>query len=146
MSELESAVTGANIFDAFETDVDAEENGKWFEDIIGDGSGLNLKIRHMSSQAATKNLQRLMQANRKHMIKGKLPAEVDKRVLIEHLSEVILLDWAGVLDREGNAIAFSKENAFAVMTKLPKFRETVIRLAGNMENFKADAETEIVGN
>ena len=146
MSELELSAGGVNLFDAFETDVDAEENGKWFEDILNDGSGLDIKVRHLGSQAAVKNLQRLMQANRKHMVKGKLPKEVDQRVLIEHLAQVILIDWSGVLDKDNQPIPYSKESAELILTKLPKFRQTVMQLAQNMDGFKAEAQEEIAGN
>lgn len=147
MSETNTVATsGVNIFDAFETDISAEENGKWFEDILGDGTGLGIKVRHMGSQVATKNIQRLMQANRKLMVKGKLPPEVDKRVFIEHLSQVVLIDWKGFLDKDNAPLPYSPENAAYLLEKLPKFREAVVRLSQSMDAFRVEATEEIAGN
>lgn len=139
-------MTGISIFDAFETDVDAEENGKWFEDILGNESGIDIKVRRMTSSAAAKNLQKHMTAARKHMVKGKLPPEVDKRILIDHLAEAVLIDWRGVLDRDGTPIEYTKEAAALIMTKLPNFRIAVQTAASNMDNFKGETQEEVAGN
>lgn len=147
MSETISEIAGGvNIFDAFETDVDAEENGKWFEDILGDGSGLDIKVRHMTSQTAVKHLNKLMTANRKHFVKGKLPPEVDKRILIEHVANAILIDWRGVLAKDNTVFPYTPDNAVTILTKLPKFREAVMRLAQSMDAFKAETQEDIAGN
>jgi hypothetical protein len=146
MSETELEDDGVNIFDLFETDVDAEENGKWFEDIMQDGSNLGIKVRCMTSQAAIKNLTRLMAQNKKHMVKGKLPEEIDKKILIQHLASTILIGWKGVKGKDNKPIPYSTEAAELILTKLPRFREAVVRLAQQLDAFKAETQDEVAGN
>lgn len=136
-----------SIYTIAKTDADSEENGKWFDDIFEEGSGISLKLRRMTSQAYIKVLNRLMQENRKLMVKGKFPKDVDMRLLVESMAEGIIVDWKGIVVEEGGEeIPYSKDAAIKLMTELPDLKSTVRNLAQSMAAFRAETKEEIAGN
>lgn len=137
---------GMSLARAFTTDRGLEENGKWFKDVLGDKSNVDLCIRRMSSETVVKLQQELLQQNRYKMVEGKLPEDVDRAVLIELLSRAVIVDWAGVEDTAGNEIPFSTDAAAEYLTKLRDFRILVVGLASNMDNYRKSVEDEIVKN
>ena len=137
-----------NLHDTFMTDTTSEEDGKWFYDILGDDSGLDLKLRRLTSKAVDKARTKLWAANRKHMVKGKMPADHDEKLLAELLATAVMIDWHGVAnpDSPDEALPYSPEHAHAFLVKLPNLRRIVVSISGDMAQFKADATKEIEGN
>jgi hypothetical protein len=131
---------------AFNTDRDLEENGKWFNDVLGDKSGVDLCIRRMSSEAVTKVQQELAQANRYRMKEGKFPEEVANEILIETLARGVIVDWRGVTDDDNNPVDYSPEVAIDYLTKLRDFRLLVTGLANNMDAYRKGVEADISKN
>lgn len=137
-----TTVAPISIFDICETDAKAEEDGRWFRDIFNDGSNIDVKLRRLTSRASMRARRNLDKGYRKHMKNGVLPDDLAVKVLIEQLAEAILIDWSGINDRDLKPIPYSKENAIALLTKLTVFREGVIRMADNLDNFRVeDQET-----
>lgn len=134
----------ASIFDICETDTTAEENGRWFKDIYGDGTNIDVKLRHLSSSESMSVRRRLDRANRRLMVKGEYPTSVAIQLLIEQIAEAVLIDWRGVLDKDGSEIPYSKETAVMLMTKLRTFRDGIVAMCQSIDNFRiedrADAE------
>jgi len=137
---------GMSFARAFNTDRDLEENGKWFKDVLGDGTGINLKIRRMSSERVVKFQQDLVQQNRYKMKEGKFPEDVNTEILIDTLASVVLVDWSGVTDENDQAVEFSVDAATIYLTKFRDFRLLVAGLASNMDAYRKGVEEDITKN
>lgn len=136
-----------SLYDVLATDKNDEENGKWFNDIIGEDSGVCIKLRRLTAKVVERTRQRITLQNRKHQTKdGKFPEDIDLLMLCDYLSQSVIVDWKGVVDESGEEVPFSQEAAHKFCTDLPEFRRIVLSLAGNMEAFRAEARQEIEGN
>lgn len=137
-----------NLFDAFATDTASEEDGKWFEDILDDGSNFGIKLRRYTSKAVDKARQKLWNANRKFLVKGKMPEAHDERLATELMATAVVVDWKGVADPNNpeQELPYSPEVAIALLTKLPNLRRVIAMLATQMDNFKSESTEEISGN
>lgn len=131
---------------AFNTDRDLEEQGKWFKDVLGDKTNVDLKIRRMSSEAVVKFQQECIQQNRYRMKEGKFSEEVSNEILIETLSGSVLVDWAGVTDEDGADVPFSVEAAKKYITELRDFKLLVNALANNMDAYRRGVEADTSKN
>lgn len=142
----ETPLKPLSIFELCETDSDATENGKWFDDMFQPDSGVSVKLRRFSSKKSVNYRARLLlkykrQGNRK----GEFPPEIEERMLIEQMAECIIVDWKGILDNEGKEIAYSKEKAL-VLCKMLDFRAPLIQLAVDMDSFRAEERKELEKN
>ena len=94
--------TRLSIFDICETDTTAEENGRWFKDLFEDGTGINVKLRRMTSTASMNARRRLDKQNRGKMNKkGEYDSETGMRVLIEQVAEGVIADWENIVGWDG---------------------------------------------
>lgn len=137
-----------NLFDAFSTDIESEEIGKWFEDVLNDESGLGFKVRRLTAKSVDKTRNKLMTASRKYVVKGKLPPDKDEQLLCELLAQAVVVDWKGVANPEkpDEEWSFSVERATYLFTKLPNLRRVILSISGDMANFKAETLEEVEGN
>ncbi len=136
-----------SLYHVLSTDKNDEENGKWFNDILGEGSGVNIKLRRLTAKAVERTRQRVLLENRKYQGKdGKYPDEVDVRMLCEYLAESVIVDWAGMVDENEVEVPYTYEAAYKFCTDLQEFRRIVLALSGNMDAFRAEARKEVVGN
>lgn len=135
-----------SIFDEFETDDNALENGKWFEDVGRAGSGIRVKLRSIQSKASMKSRQALNAKYRKFEKKGVHTDQMNERIINEQMADSVIVGWDGIRDRDGKAIEWSKEAALALLNKLPQFRNTLLQLSATMDNFHPEVIEEAVGN
>jgi hypothetical protein len=127
-----------SIFDICETDAKAEEDGKWFKDVFGDGTNIDVKLRSIMSQASLACRRRLDKTFRRHMKNGDYPPEIMKQIMTEQIVEGVLLDWKGIYDRDGNEIVYSKPAAKKLLTALHHFRDRLAVLSNSLEGFKVE--------
>lgn len=144
-------VNELSIFDICETDTSAEEDGRWFTDIFGDGTNIDVKLRRLMSSASQTVRRRLDRGNRKYIKNGVYADDnVAMKVLIEQVAEAVLVGWRGikVRDESGDLVdlAYSKDNAVMLLTKLRHFRETVVIMSQNLDNFRVEERKEVVKN
>lgn len=139
---------GISIFDLCETDTAAEEEGRWFVDIFGDGSNIDVKLRRLMSTASQTVRRRLDKGYRKYIKNGVyIDDEIALRVLNEQVAEAVLIDWRGVKVRENGKLVdlpYSKENALMLLSRLRHFRDGVVLMSQNLDNFRVEerADTE----
>jgi hypothetical protein len=138
----EEAPRPISIFDICETDANAEEHGKWFKDIFGDGSGIDVKIRSIMSQQSMTVRRRLDKVYRRHMKNNEYPPEILKQIMGEQVAEGVLVDWAGIYDRDEKPIVFSKAAAKMLCTKLHHFRDRIVVLSNSIDSFKSEEREE----
>ena len=146
MTENTEPKKALSIFDFCETDTGAEEEGRWFKNVMGAESGVHLKIRRMTSKKSAAIRRRLEVEFRKFRKGNEYPEAIQEKMLIAQLSEGILLGWEGINDRDGSPIPFSIPAAATLLEQLPAFRLAVTMLAMDMDNFRVEASEEILKN
>lgn len=121
----------------FATDQDAEENGKWFKDIAGEESGVDVKLRRMTSKTVERALARIMRENRHRMVDGKFAEAIDLELGNRLLAEAVIVDWRGIIVG-GDAVTYSPEAAADLLTRFPEFGRHIRARCGNMDLFRAE--------
>lgn len=145
--DVEEDVKPLSIFDICETDVDAEENGRWFKDLFGDGTNIEVKLRRMTSKKSIQVRRRLdKQYRSKQNKRGEYDEEFGMRVVVEQIAEAIIVDWANVIGRDGKPLECTPENKLMLLTKLPAFRDAVIIYSNELENFRIENAEEAEKN
>ena len=135
-----------SIFDIAETDTEAEESGKWFNDIFENGTNVNVKLRRFTSKTSIKVRQKLEAPYRRKLKSGKLPDEVNAQLMIDQLAEGVIVDWAGVRDRDGKDIPYTVDTAKAILGKLPDLVRILGAITIQMDNFRMSKREDIAGN
>jgi hypothetical protein len=133
------------IFDLLETDTADEENGKWFNDILGDGSNIDLKLRRFQSRHALKTRENIQKPYLIGKKKGTLSEKVLEHILCAQIAQSILVDWRGVRSKTGE-IPFSAEVALPIVTRLTELRAKIIELALGRDNFLLSNREEVEKN
>jgi len=142
-----------SIFDICETDTAAEEEGRWFLNIYGDKTNIDVKLRRMTSKRSLEARRRLDKGYKKHIKNGVCPDHVLEKILIEQLAEAVLVDWKGIKVPEtvdGKRVAvelpYSKEAAKMLLEKLPNFRLAIIMMSQDIDNFRIEDREDTVKN
>lgn len=134
-----------SIFDLIETDDAASENGRWFTDIFAPGDGISVKLRRLQSKKSANYRSLLMKKYQRYSKGGEYPPEIEERMLIEQMAGCIIVDWNGILDRDGKEIPFS-QNAALLLAKHQDFRVPLVQRAMSADNFRVEARKEVEGN
>lgn len=134
-----------SVFDIFETDRSAEEDGKWF-DIFGDRGDGEIKIRGFSSKTSVNCRRRLEAKYRKHMkADGSYATDVTQAMIEEQLAEAIIVDWRGRSWKTAEGpLKFSSDAALLILKRAPHLRNKISVLAGDLDAFRtADQDAAI---
>lgn len=138
-----------NLYELFETDENAVENGQWYH-ITPD---ISFKLRRYTSNASINSRRRLLTAvadkykdDKTGEIPGDKMIELDKHLQIEQMTEAIVVDWKGVTDRTGAEVQFSTEAARKLLTDLPDLRALLSDFAGNIDNYRKAVLEKVEGN
>jgi len=115
----------------FSMDTEAEIKGRWVN--LDDTTSLLIARNNNARHRELFNIK--IAPYRQAVGTGMLPEETAQRILIETMSETILLDWKGVED-EGQEVPYSKENAVMLLTKYKEFRDFVSGAADNATAYK----------
>ncbi len=133
-----------SIFDLYETNQDAEENGKWFSEF---GPEIDIKIRRFTSAKSRKVREALFKPHLKqYKTFEKIPEAISEELTCRHLADGVVTDWRGIFDREGKEVPFAPDMAFELFTKLPDLAKEVVLLSINMDNYRIEKKEEIKGN
>ena len=131
----------ADVKKLFGTDAAKEKEGVWYD--LADG--LRMRIARVGNPNYQKTFQKLSKPHRRAIRRGTLPDEVAEKLLIQCMSETIVLDWSGVED-EGVVIPYSKEAVVTVLTKYPELRNYINDIANELEAFQEELDEEAVEN
>lgn len=116
----------------FQTDSNLEEDGAWIS--IGDEA--SLKIARLGNRAYRDAFQKRIKPYRRQIRTQTMDDKIAEKIMIECLAETILLDWSGMEDDKGQKIAYSSAKAQEYLKAYKDFRELVVELASEMENFR----------
>lgn len=132
-----------SLYSMFAADNNASENGKWFDF----GPDIQLKIRRFKSKKSRKTREEL-EAPYKRATKfgSTLPDSVVEDITNKHVAQGIVVDWKGVTDLEGTAVAFSPAAVLKLVTDLPEFRDAIIEISLSLDSYREEIREDIAGN
>lgn len=145
--ETEEEDRPRSIFDLLETDATSEEEGRWFRDIFEDATGIDLKLRRMTSKASIRARRNLDKQYKSKMNKrGEYDEDTALIVIAKQIANGVIVDWDGVYDRDGTKMPFTAANAEMLITKLPALRDAIMVVASEMDNFRIEQREETEKN
>lgn len=132
-----------NIFDAYATDVKAEEEGTEIEL----RNGAKIRIRSENSTKVRNFIARLVRKQRNIILRegGSLPAELQDKNEIDICAEVLVVGWSNVVGPQGE-IAYTKQRCRELVTALPALRRDILMQARLEDTFKKQEAEEMSGN
>lgn len=132
-----------SLYDLFATSETAAEDGKWFKF----GKTIEVKIRRFKSKVSRKVREEL-EAPYKRATKfgATLPDDVSEEITLEQIARAIIVDWKGVPDKQGNLIKYSPAAAMEMLKALPEFKDAVIEISMNLDNYRDDEKDEAEKN
>lgn len=113
--------------------------GTWVE-----YGGSKFLVCHSSSLKFQRVFARLQQPHKSKIEKGSLDPAISKDIVCKAFAEALILDWADVIDSEGNDVEFTSESAYQALLNNPDLVEFIQEVANNLANFK-DEEIESLG-
>ena len=125
----------------FGTDAALEEEGKWFD--------LGENARVLVGRFGSKRHNKVMDKLRKpydHLLarKGKIPKDEMADMFRASFAEGVMMGWEGFVDKEGNEIPFSKDEALNAITLYKDFYDLLFDFSNDMANFLSYVEEEVV--
>jgi len=125
----------------FGTDPTKEQEGVVHE--MGDG--LKMRIARIGNPKYQKRFQALSKPHRRAIRRSTLADEVAEKLLVQCLSETIVLDWEG-LEENGEEVLYSLENCIRILTDYPELRNYVNDIANELEGYQAEDDEEATEN
>lgn len=123
----------SKLYKRFEIDLEAQEQGLW-EDF---GDGIRVRIRRWRSKASA-DIRRQLEAPYLEKIRARtLTDDEATEITLKHVARLIT-DWEGIENRAGETIEYSPEAAEIILRDLPEFRDEIVAVALDRENYKAD--------
>jgi len=122
-----------NLFEAFETDKNLENEGVWFEI----QPGVRFKCARMGSMNKTykRTLSQKMKPHQRQYQQGTLDETLGENLLKDVFIESVLLDWEGVTDRKGEPLEFNFNNAKWLFDELPEVYAAISSEAEKAGNY-----------
>lgn len=142
-----AADLGESVFDIYETDTSAEENGRWF-DLFGDRADGRVQLRALSSKVSLSAGRRLQTQYRRHMgADGNYPIDIQQIMLCRQLAEGVIMNWSGkAWHKNGVPIVYSPAAALDVVTTMPHMRLKLVNLSADLDAFRHADKEAAVGN
>lgn len=124
-----------DLFSKYKTDADKERDGVW---VPLDGES-RIRIARTNNPLYREAMVRKMNRYKMAAKSKVIPEDAWLDIVNELVAETILVDWEGITEK-GQPLPYSVENAKRVLTELKDFREMVLSIADNMENFKEELD------
>ena len=130
-----------NLETMFATSEEEAELGKWFKF----GKDVQVKIRRYNSRKSRTTRETVNIEYGANNVR-RLGADDEEALNIKHIAVGIIADWKGVKDAQGADVPYSKEAAILALTKLPEFRDTVVSLSLELNNYLESKNKDVEGN
>lgn len=132
-----------DLFNLFSSNTDSEENGRWLE--LTETTGF--KVRAFGAKAVTDLREELMKPFTTLLKAGlKIPDEKNEEIGLRVLAGAIVADWKGVKNAAGEVVAYTADEAYAILKALPKLAALLIQYSLEGQNFKDEVREEASGN
>ena len=129
-----------SIYKLFATDHDLEQNGFSLEYgeakfIIARAGGANKKFQSC--------IERKLRPYRSAINSGTMDTKTAEKLLAESYAEAIILAWESVKDKDGDELAFTKENVVKVLLDLPDLFADIQEQSQKVANYiSAEADED----
>lgn len=124
-----------DIFSKFKTDESKERDGVWVP-LEKDG---RIRVARTNNPLYREALVRKVSRYKTATTSKVIPEDDWLNIVNELVAETILVGWEGITEK-GQPLPYSVENAKRVLTELKDFREIVLSIADNMDNFKEELD------
>lgn len=132
------------------TDLNAEEDGKWFLNIFEDSNpkrAVDVKLRRLTSKASGKANRDAQLAYRKYWKNGKWKSDdVMEKVGNLTIANGCIVDWRGIIDKDKKPIPCTPETALALLEKFRDFRIRVVAITSEANFWRVEQDDATVGN
>ena len=135
-------MTKSSLFSKFAMDNDKEEAGVW----VNFGDGIRFKVRRLKSRKSQEVRKELDKPFTTEIRRGALPDDVAQDLLVRQIAGGVVAAWEGVTDEQGNDVAYTPDNAYAILKKLPELVDELLGLSLNKDSFKASDDQAAEGN
>lgn len=143
-----------NIYEAFETDSSAIEEGRWVEIVFQGEAVCQVRVRSASPELNPK-MREAMTDHAVGLIKKKGADEPELTVRealrdpdleLKLFASSVVSDWAGVKSKDGKRLRCTPKNALKVFRDLPLLFQQVKNAAYRWETFRSAAVQSALGN
>ena len=114
-----------------------EDGVKVYMGINAKGDDIIFKLR----ESGCKEHEKAQRRHKKSLSLTRKNPDKEHEVLSKIVAEAIIVDWSGIIDEKGKAIACTFENKFEALKKYKKLFYEVLKEATNEDNFTT-METE----
>lgn len=121
----------------FGTDAAAEKEGIWYDL----GNGAQIKVARLGNENNKRVSKRISAPYKFQIQRGTLSDDVQLKLSIAAIAESILIDWKGLI-YEGVAIDYSIDNATKLLTELKDFRDQVMVVANDLQQYQKEEVQE----
>ena len=128
-----------SLYTKFSTDEGIEREGVWL-----DYGGEKFLVARAGG-ANTKYLQRLQHLSKpftRQIQMGTFDEDQGREIAAQAFAETVILDWSGVMDREGQVMTFSKEACQQLLIDLPEIFQDIREFAADFTNFRTEEKIE----
>lgn len=124
----------------FATDRNLEIEGIWVP--ISDGA--RIKVARMNNPEFNKLFRKLSKPYMTALQTGTLSEDISEEIMLECYAKTVLVDWDGI-EENGEQVPYSPEKAKEYL-QIDTFRQFVLNIARDFNNFKAEIEAQEVKN
>lgn len=125
----------ASLEELYANDADKSENGTVME------IGLNVKgepIKLIVAEMGNSKSEKAMRKYERALASCRHDRKKRMQIWAKILAEAILLDWQGVLDKDGNEVPPTLENRVQALTQYERLFADVMEFSQNPNNFKPE--------
>jgi hypothetical protein len=112
--------------------------GVWME-----YEGSKFLVTHMSNVAFQRAVMRRQAPHKSKIDKGTLDPALMREMMTRAMSEALLLDWADVVDGNGQKVPYSAEAGYKALKNNEDLRDYISDFALNLDNFREERKEEL---
>lgn len=132
-----------NLFELFAGDKASEEDGRWVD--LDENTAI--KIRAIGSKAVMDLRDREMRPFQAILrAGGDIPEAKREEISLKTLAGGVIADWKGIKNAEGHEVAYSADEALAILKALPRFAAFVVTYSQDAQNYKDQLREDSAGN
>lgn len=119
----------------YATDEKAISEGVW----VDFGDGARCRIARFNNPRHAAYIDELRKPYRAILrTGGAIPEEKATEITIKSIARCVLTDWAGFEEDDGSAMPYSEASAVELLTELPDFRNRIVQIATQQENYRVE--------
>jgi hypothetical protein len=139
-------VQRGSLYDQYSTSKEREREGQWFNFGPAANRKGDVRIKLARAGGANSRFARAVEVatrpHRRAIDSGRIKPEVVDALMRPILADTVVLAWENVEGRDGELLAFTRENVVKVLEDLPDLYADVMAFAKDMNAFR-EAEVEL---